>query len=48
MGIRREKWLKVRLSEEEHKKLQNFANSKSETQAQAVRTWIHRLPNRPL
>jgi predicted DNA-binding protein len=46
MGIRREKWLKVRLSDEEHKKLQQFADSKFQTQAQAVRTWIHRLPVR--
>lgn len=42
----RDKMLQVRLSGEEQDKLRRFAKNKGWTQAQAVRDWIRRLPQK--
>jgi predicted DNA-binding protein len=42
----RDKFIKIRLSEEEQDKLKRFAESKRWSQAQAVRDWIRRLPQK--
>jgi protein-arginine kinase activator protein McsA len=42
----RDKWLKIRISEQEQDKLKRFAESKGWSQAQAVRDWIRRLPKK--
>ena len=42
----RDKIFQVRLSAEEQEKLKRFAESKGWSQAQAVRDWIRRLPQK--
>jgi hypothetical protein len=47
LHMSREKLLRVRLSEEEHKWLQDYASSTNRQISEVIRDYIKRLPRKP-
>ncbi|NJR58030.1 MAG: hypothetical protein HC769_03715 [Cyanobacteria bacterium CRU_2_1] len=43
----REKWLRVRLSDEEYERLKDYAKSTDRQISEVIRNYIKRLPRKP-